>query len=55
MHPSSPIYQSDARLIQVFFSGLVLLTLLLAWQVARLWMQIENVHQREEARLKTSS
>jgi hypothetical protein len=55
MHPSSPIYQSDARLIQVFFSGLVLLTLLLAWQVARLWMLIENVHQREDARLKTSS
>lgn len=55
LHPSSPIYQSDARLIQIFFTSLVILTLLLAWQVARFWMQRENAHQKGEVWLKTSS
>jgi len=34
MHPSSPIFDSDARAIQVFFLGLLLLTLLAGAQIA---------------------
>jgi len=37
MHPASPIFGSDAVRIQVFFVTLLALTLLAAWQVARLW------------------
>jgi hypothetical protein len=37
MHPPSPILNSNASGIQFFYFGLVLLTLLLAWQVARWW------------------
>ena len=37
MHPTSPIFGSDAVRIQVFFVTLLALTLLAAWQVARLW------------------
>jgi hypothetical protein len=37
MHPPAPILNSDARAIQFFFFGLVLLTLLAAWQVSR-WL-----------------
>jgi hypothetical protein len=35
MHPPSPIFTSDAWRIQLFFAGLVGLTFLAAWQVAR--------------------
>lgn len=42
LHPSSPILNSDARRIQIFFLGLLLLTLLAAWQVARWWYQFER-------------
>jgi len=41
MHPSSPVLNSDAWRIQAFFGGLVLLTLLVAWQVARWWYAVE--------------
>jgi hypothetical protein len=37
MHPASPIFNSEATTIQLFFVGLVLLTLLAAWQVTR-WL-----------------
>ena len=37
MHPSSPIWSSDAWRIQIFFGGLLLLTLLAAAQLA-LWV-----------------
>jgi hypothetical protein len=43
MHPDSPIFNSDARSIQIFFSTLLLLTLLaggqIAWQIYRLRFQ----------------
>lgn len=39
MHPRSPIWESGITGIQVFFASLVGLTLLLGWQVARLWRQ----------------
>ena len=42
MHPSSPVLDSDAWRIQVFFGGLVVLTLLVAWQVARWWHAAET-------------
>ena len=38
MHPPSPILDSDAPRIQLFFGGLCALTLLAAWQVAR-WLR----------------
>lgn len=41
MHPASPIMASDAWRIQFFFFGLVLLTFLAAWQVARWWYKSE--------------
>ena len=37
LHPASPIVNSDAWRIQFFFLGLVLLTFIAAWQVARWW------------------
>lgn len=41
MHPASSILNSEAWRIQVFFSGLVLLTLIAAWQMARWWYKHE--------------
>ena len=37
MHPGSPIADSEVRWIQVFFALLVVLTLGLAFQIARIW------------------
>jgi hypothetical protein len=37
MHPPSPILSSDAWRIQFYYFGLLFLTLLLAFQVARIW------------------
>jgi hypothetical protein len=37
MHPASPILNSNAWRIQIYFGGLVLLTLLAVWQMARWW------------------
>jgi len=37
LHPPSPILTSEAWRIQIFFFGLVILTLLAAWQIARWW------------------
>jgi len=42
MHPASPILNSDACHIQLFFSGLVLLTLLAAWQITKWWYKRER-------------
>lgn len=43
MHPPAPILNSDAWRIQVFFAGLLVLTLLAAWQTARWWYQLEKL------------
>lgn len=43
MHPPSPILDSNARSIQVFFFGLVGLVLLAAWQVARWWRSLDTI------------
>jgi hypothetical protein len=41
MHPRSPILESDSRLIQVYFFLLVSAALLVAWQVARLFLRLD--------------
>ena len=46
MHPASPILNSDAWRIQFYFFGLLLLTLLAAWQMARWWYKGESSHIR---------
>ncbi len=42
MHPASPILNSDAWRIQAYFFGLVLLTLLAVYLMARWWYQDER-------------
>ncbi|MCJ7534712.1 MAG: hypothetical protein MUO57_04180 [Anaerolineales bacterium] len=42
MHPGSPIFGSGAWRIQIYFLLLLVLTLLAAWQLARLWYGINN-------------
>lgn len=42
MHPAFPILKSEAVRIQVFFFGLVLLIILMAWQIARWWYRFES-------------
>jgi hypothetical protein len=44
MHPVSPILNSDAWRIQIFFFGLVAVILLAAWQIARWWYKRESDH-----------
>jgi hypothetical protein len=46
MHPPSPVLDSDASRIQLYFFSLFVLTLLAAWQVARWWKQIEPAPER---------
>lgn len=41
LHPDAPILNTDATGIQVFFAVLVILILLLAWQIARLFYHWE--------------
>jgi len=42
MHPPSPILDSEVSRIQFYFAGMLALTLLAAWQVARLWHRLER-------------
>ncbi len=46
MHPSSPIFNSNAWRIQLYFISLTLLTILAAWQLARWWYKGETEHYR---------
>jgi hypothetical protein len=41
MHPPAPILNSDTLRIQLYFVGLLLLTLLAVWQVARWWYRLD--------------
>lgn len=41
MHPPSPMLESEAWRIQLYFFLLFLLTLIAAWQVARWWHRLE--------------
>lgn len=50
MHPGSPIFGSGAWRIQAYFVLLTGLTLLAAWQLARLWFMVKN-----PSRVQTSS
>jgi hypothetical protein len=47
MHPPSPILDSNAVRIQAYFAALQILMLLAAWQVARLWRQLESGQSRK--------
>lgn len=47
MHPPAPILNSDAWRIQLYFAGLLLLTLLAGTQVARWWRHLEARHAGE--------
>ena len=42
MHPGSPVFSSGAWRIQIYFLVLLLLTLLAAWQLACMWLGVEN-------------
>ena len=42
MHPPSPILNSDVSRIQLYFFGMLILMLLVAWQVARAWYLLEQ-------------
>jgi hypothetical protein len=46
MHPSAPIFESNAWRIQVFFAALVGLTFVAAWQITRWWHRFESVSTR---------
>jgi len=41
MHPPSPVLNSNAPRIQLYFGGLLLLSLMGVWQVARWWHRLE--------------
>jgi hypothetical protein len=41
LHPGSPIFSSGAWRIQIYFMILLMLTLLVAWQLVRMWRVIE--------------
>jgi hypothetical protein len=43
MHPPSPMLDSNASRIQLYFATLVTLSLLAAWQVARWWRKLDPV------------
>ena len=45
MHPPSPILNSEAPRIQLYFVVLFALTLLAAWQVARWWYEKDLFEQ----------
>jgi hypothetical protein len=45
MHPPSPILDSNALRIQLYFLSMLILTFLMAWQVARIWHQLEQPGQ----------
>jgi hypothetical protein len=42
MHPGSPVFSSGSGRIQIYFLTLVVLTLLAALQLARIWRGVEN-------------
>jgi hypothetical protein len=41
LHPESPIFNSNARDIQLYFLGMLILLLAAAWQMARVWVQLQ--------------
>ena len=47
MHPPSPILNSDAARIQLYFGALLLVTLFAAGQVARWWRQFDHNRSSE--------
>ncbi len=52
MHPGSPIFSSGAWRIQIYFLVLLVLTLLAAWQLARIWRGVEYPSRLEVSPLE---
>jgi len=48
LHPDSPIFNSNDRSIQIYFTGLLVLLLVAAWQLASLWLGWQRGRQRKE-------
>lgn len=42
LHPKSPIFNSESSWLQIYFLILLLLTLAAGWQMARLWLAVDN-------------
>jgi len=55
MHPPSPILDSDALRIQLFFGGLCALTLFAAWQVARWLRRHDEPHSADVVKARAPS
>lgn len=51
MHPPSPILNSEAPRIQIFYTTLLAFMLLTAWQVARCLFQINPLHKNSPAKI----
>ena len=49
MHPPSPILSSDSRLIQANFGWLLLISLLITWQLARLWLKLDPANALDDS------
>ena len=47
LHPDSPILNSNSRPIQIFFSVLVVLALLVAWQITLLWKRNGKIQEKQ--------
>lgn len=45
MHPAAPVLNSDSRLIQAYFIALIVLLLLAAWQISKIWRGFEKSKQ----------
>lgn len=52
MHPGSPIFSSGSGRIQIYFLTLLVLTLLAAWQLARIWRGIETPSKVQVAQVE---
>lgn len=45
MHPPAPVLNSDSRLIQAYFIALIVLLVLAAWQISKIWRGFEKSKQ----------
>jgi hypothetical protein len=52
MHPGSPIFGSGSQRIQIYFLTLLVLTLLAAWQLARIWRGTETPGKVQVAQIE---
>jgi hypothetical protein len=55
MHPPSPILDSEALRIQLYFGGLLILILLAAWQIARWLYHVDRSNHRTVDQVEVQS